>query len=474
MKILIADDEYLVRESLVALLEEALLKPDIIQTLNGVETLEKIQDFYPDIAFIDIRMPGMNGLQAIRHIKEQCPHTQFIILTGYSRFEYAKEALELGVKSYLLKPITLEELTDALNVASQAKKQMDLYSNTQFEKEIWYFNKWKCEGKVRCIKIIPEFNDENNFSTLVDHLRLLLEKHINHQFYVALRENKDQYINCICYWGFKTKQNEGSFDSFYNHLLATLKMFQLPITIIASPVCDHTKDIKKAYHQIDNLSLLRIGLGIGKAYNLKQLQSYYKTLDDKSLKLLVLSEHLSKYYLSQKFLEYMKIINSAPFNTISTKPSSFTEPITTYLASKLPLNLYQGVDLLTALKACGESILTRSTINQKDPVEQMKQYIHSNYMKDIGVSEIADQLNLTPNYLSTLFKRQTSKTFLSYLTEVRMIKAKELLASPLTISDITLKVGYSSTRHFSKTFKKYYKQTPTSYREEHIKSEPSV
>ncbi|WP_170311678.1 response regulator transcription factor [Vallitalea okinawensis] len=470
MKILIADDEYLVRESLIALLEEALLKPDIIQTTNGTETLEKVQNFYPDIAFIDIRMPGMNGLEAIRHMKEHCPHTQFIILTGYSRFEYAKEALELGVKSYLLKPITLEELTEALNVASVAKKQMDLYSNSEFEKDIWHFNKWKCSGKIQTLKIIPESSDEANFLLLVDHLRQLIEKYINHQFYIALKENKEQYIDCICYWDFKAKDNheDNCFDSFYNHLLATLKTFKFPISLVASSECPQVKDLKKAYHQIDNLSLLRIGLGIGRAYSLCHLQSYYRALDDKSLKLLVLSEHLSKYYLSQKYLEYMKIINSEPFNSITTTSRALTKPIMTYLSTRLPLNLTQGTDLLTALKACGESILVKSASTQKDPVEQMKQYIHSNYMKDIGISEIADQLDLTPNYISTLFKRQTNKTFLSYLTEVRMLKAKELLASPLTISDITSRVGYCSTRHFSKTFKKYYKKTPTAYREDFL------
>lgn len=140
MKIITADDEKLIRMSLISMLEESLFPIDIIeQAANGTEMLEKIKNLQPDIAFVDIQMPGLNGLDAIKIGQALSPCTQWIILTGYSEFSYARKALELGASGYLLKPVSLEELHRTLKKAINNNLEYLTRLNKKFENEMISF-----------------------------------------------------------------------------------------------------------------------------------------------------------------------------------------------------------------------------------------------------------------------------------------------------------------------------------------------
>jgi len=112
-KILIADDEYLERKVLGIILKERCGIKDIEiigKASKGEEAVELAVQNKADIVFIDIKMPGMNGLQAIRKIKAELPEAKFIILTAYDEFEYVQEALKLNIEEYLLKPVKPEKV----------------------------------------------------------------------------------------------------------------------------------------------------------------------------------------------------------------------------------------------------------------------------------------------------------------------------------------------------------------------------
>ena len=97
---------------------------------DGVAGLRLIEEVQPDIVVIDIQMPGFNGLEVIGKMREQKKNIQFIIISGYSQFEYARQALRYGVKDYLLKPVMKEEMeaalkhvADELNTLKRKNKQ---------------------------------------------------------------------------------------------------------------------------------------------------------------------------------------------------------------------------------------------------------------------------------------------------------------------------------------------------------------
>jgi len=127
MKIIIADDEEYVRFELKELLLEVRSDLEITEAVNGTELLDKLSCNSFDVAFADIKMPGFSGLEAIEKAGFENLHTEWIILTGYSDFEYARKSISLGVTEYLLKPVSRKELEDVLqkiekNLARKAGK----------------------------------------------------------------------------------------------------------------------------------------------------------------------------------------------------------------------------------------------------------------------------------------------------------------------------------------------------------------
>ena len=115
LKVLIADDEELVRQLIKRLVDwEALGLEVVAEAGNGYEAYDLLVEHVPDIAIIDIRMPGFDGLTLIRKTRELNLDVRFILISGYKQFEYAHEALMMGVRNYILKPIRKDELTQNL------------------------------------------------------------------------------------------------------------------------------------------------------------------------------------------------------------------------------------------------------------------------------------------------------------------------------------------------------------------------
>lgn len=115
IKVIIADDEEKIRQLIVKLINWHELDMEVVfVSSNGLESLEAIQKYKPDIVISDIRMPGMDGLELIKKARELGIKTDFIIISGYRHFEYAQKAIQYGVEDYLLKPIKKVELNNTL------------------------------------------------------------------------------------------------------------------------------------------------------------------------------------------------------------------------------------------------------------------------------------------------------------------------------------------------------------------------
>ncbi|MEK0314708.1 response regulator [Cohnella sp. 56] len=109
-KLLIVDDEQIEREGLQAIIRKGFPELDIAQAKNGKIAVELAGELRPDLILMDIKMPGMNGLEAIELIAAELPDTKFVMVTAYDTFDYARQAIKLGVKDYLLKPSKASEI----------------------------------------------------------------------------------------------------------------------------------------------------------------------------------------------------------------------------------------------------------------------------------------------------------------------------------------------------------------------------
>ncbi len=105
---------------------------------------------------------------------------------------------------------------------------------------------------------------------------------------------------------------------------------------------------------------------------------------------------------------------------------------------------------------------------QRASIKKFKAFVHENFMRDLSLEEVAAYLELHPNYVCSLLKRETGMTFLYYLRSVRMHQAKEILlkAPDIPMDQVARSVGFDNPRHFYKVFKQYEGQTPGSYREQ--------
>ena len=115
LKVLIADDEELVRQLIRRLVDwESLGLKIIAEAENGYQAYDLLVEYVPDIVIVDIRMPGFDGLTLIHKTRELNLNVHFMLISGYKQFEYAHEALTLGIQDYILKPIRKDELTRSL------------------------------------------------------------------------------------------------------------------------------------------------------------------------------------------------------------------------------------------------------------------------------------------------------------------------------------------------------------------------
>jgi two-component system response regulator YesN len=115
MIILLADDERLIRLGLETMINELYpYEHTFYHAKNGNEVINQVKLHSPDIVFLDIKMPSMNGLEALEQCKSLVPSTIWIILSGYAEFAFAQKALSLGASHYLLKPISISELKQVM------------------------------------------------------------------------------------------------------------------------------------------------------------------------------------------------------------------------------------------------------------------------------------------------------------------------------------------------------------------------
>src|SRR5690625_4809883 len=115
MRILIAEDKLLERKSMKKFIETNFSTMEVVgEAVNGRKAIELAKTVQPDIIFMDIKMPGINGLEAIKQIHANDPAIKFILVSAYDTFDYAKQAMEFGIKDYILKPGKKEEIVQAL------------------------------------------------------------------------------------------------------------------------------------------------------------------------------------------------------------------------------------------------------------------------------------------------------------------------------------------------------------------------
>lgn len=469
MTILIADDERMVRLGLKSMLDELYPnKYTYIEAKNGRELIELTQTYRPDIGFVDIKMPLMNGLDALEQIKNISPNTQWLILSGYADFEYARCALRLGAIEYLLKPISIEELEKVIKHASENIHTQIEKSNSYFTLNvITAYNMYQSLDLEDISIQLKQFNNYKIYVFYIDNWN----KSLRNSTYQMLIDKIKKYMNNKIDFEFKYclyflttgelclitcgNMKFGNSDNFIN---STINESNEAITVFSKKENTITALFKNCQDIIE-ISSVRAVYGYGKLLYLDNINIDYLMFSSKL-------EDLCLAFIQRQEIEYKNIIDELDRNYKKMYELIDKNCIKSYFLTSIgiDINVDSHKSFVDSLIKSKYLMYANNSI-ETDFIVQITDYIKQNYMNDIGINSIAQLLNISPNYLSKIFHQRVGKKFIDFLTEIRITNAKKLFSyNPnLTVKDVATKVGYTSTRHFTKTFTKIVKCLPSEY-----------
>lgn len=521
-RVLIVDDEPIAIDSVEYIIKNNIPELEVGgRARSGREAIEKAYHIRPDIVLIDIKMPGINGLEAIRKIKECCQDAHFIIISAYDYFDYAAEAMTLGVVEYLLKPVKEGKLIEALQKAmgTIALNRMRMSQELELKEKLEIIVPALENGFIHSLCMF-----EDNSEELISFSRLFeLE---NKWGYVMIIEFGDKFGDGI--------QNKiGASVKTQNHyvdyrdilksacrcIVGPIMLNRLVVYVLNDPMNDSFAMKMAATRLAKDFSdrVLRtfgvVSIGIGRCYKdiLSAKKSYreamqaVQALSFSSDTILHIEDMIEEYQNTPDFEEkfehdiyarallgdltstlcafdnvFGQILESvSDFNEIKDKCIVFVVGFTRHwnpdaLRFHTVLNRIMNAasqeELKSILKKYTENIVSEISMNRQKRIssiiEKADQYLMENYAQEITLEDIARVVNLSPYYFSRFYKEQSGTNFIDRLIAIRILKAKQYFdTSELSLKEVSGMVGYADPNYFSKLFKKITGYTATEYKE---------
>jgi two-component system, response regulator YesN len=471
-KVIFIDDEPWVIRAIHKTFQWKQAGFEVIAALtSSVEALEVIFREKPDVVFTDIRMPSISGIDLMRKVREAGLDTEFVVVSGFSEFSYAQQALQLGAFDYCLKPLQPENtkaLLDKLYTHLENKKNSrssDLFETLMEDKEnieerIKTLG-MKCKNPYYQALILQtdkkEFNkNEFNMWQEFDYLEIQLGE--NKLFYFL---NTDRDIK---------------------ELLATNNYFDASIGI--SQLSEFPNNIDKLYIEAD------MAVSSYFIYNEYKIFSYCKknivTINEYLERILPLidKDHLEELkesildipqmfrgnglfiddltYLWNQIVAFVTKKFALHSENTSFDFMDYSQILSTfYDINTFSENLLN--DLLYLLNNLKNNDENNETLNLN--FNKLLKHVQEHFHMQLLLKDLSKQYFINHNYCSILFKKYTGCTFTDYINRLRMEKSKMLLESvDFGIGEIAQKVGYNDYFYYIKVFKKYYGTTPSKYR----------
>lgn len=504
-KVLIVDDEEIVCRGLRQFVKWQEHDFEVVGIAYNVDdAMVLLNQLSIDVVFMDIRMPGKTGLELLQMIQEKFPHIKSIILSGFSEFSYAKEAMRYGAIDYLNKPVNLKEIEELLKrlkeMFADEKKEQEIRANHM---EALLLSVAKGYTKVEQEKYqLPVLTHWYGIALgLLD--RGLLEQEIRDRkqkmrWEIEQIVPKSYILDSHVYGVFAIipYKQESEVENFINMITQICSMNSEWICGV-SKMKNEIKDLKDAYQEAERaLNYQKAGerRGLICYRNIEALfsQNTPEVQDVISRVMCKLTDPAHRNDANKQLENDLRLIWNQGFTIMQFQTiciqclielNSFHQGMkikTTDLHSQLKQTLREILlsnDFETILLCMIDHVkdlvdqLSESDEQQlgKGIIKEIQLFILTHYRENITLNRLAEQFYLHPNYLSRFFKEKTGKNFVEYLTEVRMEKVKELLAhTDNKVIDISFMVGYDNPRYFSKVFKQFTGMTPSEYREKTI------
>ncbi|WP_462409561.1 response regulator transcription factor [Neobacillus sp. Marseille-QA0830] len=492
LKALIFDDEYIVLQGLQMMIDWNQYGIELVGTAtNGKEALMLFEECRPDIIFTDIRMPGMDGLQVIERILEMAPETICIVFSGFNEYDYVKKALKLGVADYLEKPITIKMIEEAIKKITEKISHQKSISSLQSR---WEDTRGELLEKVTLDLLllgeeaIPKwkeiYGDDAGPIVGVTVLTVSSKNFAldNHSTYKSVQvSNGTEHLHVVFHL-------QPEMEDLWTQLLTCPE--PLGMTVGSGKMYSHLKEAKKSYNEalqafryaqfMEEKGWIRfedIGDNPKIPVHLSEQEAKIifcmRTGDKKGLLDQVngFIGHLEGQRLNPDVMEreILKII----YLGMEVTKEGGGDVTQLYDTGFLPhveirsLNTREKMNswFCTQMEKMIDWLITVRKETKHKAVEKACDYIKNNYFRDLSLQEVSEYVEMNPTYFSLLFKEEMNQSYIKYLTQMRMEKAKELLRSGQKVGEVSELVGYHSYKHFSELFKKHVGVKPGQFRD---------
>ncbi len=512
--ILVTDDEQIVIDSLSFIINKNFENVAKVHTaLSGTEAIESIMKNNIDIIFMDINMPGISGLETADCIKKLKPNIVIIILSAFDQFEYAQEAMNVGAFKYITKPVNrnlvIETVRGAMDLVEKNKgiakadealhQKLDMVS-PMVENDFIYsciFNKDKAMDLdsyldyfnlgenpwVFCCFEFPNINSENQYKTY-----LKIHDLLNEDFRCLVSSFMMNRI--VVYFPlFSQNPDESEMQEQIKKIYTKLSYnISAGIRTGVSKITKDRKLLQSSYN--DALSALnKVGENGGIIFSGSEMSENRKVQNNSSEfknqiinKLLLADLNSVKTFLDLYISELIsadypldKIKNSL-FELMATANNSTKTVVKDFYCENFDnafsvLSQENDISMLKEfvqkiLSECAGAIQGTKLQTENPTIKKVCDYIDLHIAEDISLEQMADYVSVSSFYLSKLFKDEKGVTFINFISDKRLEKARQLLSETNeSIKEITAEIGYNDQNYFSRIFKSKYGLSPKEYRQ---------
>ncbi|CAN7349435.1 response regulator [Paenibacillus sp. LjRoot153] len=520
---LIVDDEPLMRMGIQKAIVWSNYGIGEINTApNGRVALQMVEERQPDLLLTDVRMPGLDGLELSRIVKERWPAIKIVIISGYDEFSYAKKSIAIGVTDYLLKPIDSKSLGQTIDKVTQEIvdergkiREQDQMSHLLQQsvgiarqkvlKELLFGEAGEKELKRyehvlglndsiygRNAVTVVKINSFKEKSTLFRDGGLLhfavqniLEELLRTEGSGELVDLRPGSLVLVLR---QDKSDHRPMEDFVMKAqAAVLDYLRVPTTWGVGSIASGIQGLRQSYRDADRALKLRLLSPAKRIFTFNQettgktfsgnetIQTITQALQlgstkpllDELVKLKTRFSNDSMYDPESIEFFYLKLAESLELLQKERSRESQTD-----LRERVREVLYLSDTLNDAVESL-EALFQESvqTLHQHLPkpyskvIRDVIEFLNQHYGEDISLADAANRVFLNRSYLSYLFVQETGSNFSDFLAVLRLEKAKELLAAGgLKNYEVAEAVGYKDFRHFGQMFKKHMGMTPSEFR----------
>ncbi len=419
--LLVADDEEFERKAIRLIINKNCPSIDQIwDAENGRQVVEICQRQRPDILFLDIRMPGLTGLEAAKELRKIHPEVRIVFLTAYHEFEYAHEAIRIGVDDFILKPATDERILEVIEKVThrldeERKREEHVKRNQdRLEQVSQLFTNELLATLLQ--RPLPTETARTYFEALDIHfsMGILAVFQVDYEAYPIRIESSKQRLLLKRRCMLKVKRElEGRMIRFLVHEQEDV------FYVLILPGKDSSKEYTSE----------------------AEIQDLFQSLATGVRKDLGLPLRVG---ISHRF----------------TQPEEIHRAFKEARAALQGTHVEEDVVVWQGMREGSGSVPRTEAL-----IHEAVEYISQHYGEELTLESMASRVRLSSFYFSKSFKQYTGMTFIDYLSLYRVEKAKELLKDPRwSIKEVSAKVGYPDPNYFTRVFRRMEGLAPTEYR----------